>query len=371
YHETAEFVEPYVLRVGDVHITSRMIFLCTGSRPALPPVEGLTGTGYLTSDTVLTMERLPRSIVIIGGGYIAAEFGHFFASMGSEVTVIGRNRRFIPDEEPEISDVAKLLMSEHMKILTNYEALEVLRDGNGLKKVIARERESKQEIVLSAEEILVATGRVSNTDILHPEKGGIRTDKNGWIEVNEFMETSQPGIYAFGDADGKFLFKHVANYESRIVYYNAALNWKVRADYHAIPHAIFSYPEVAGVGMKEAEAIGKLGENKVLIGFQRYEDTARGLSMGARGCFVKVLVERGTGRILGAHIIGPHASILLHEIIPLMYTQEQDARVILQGMHIHPALSEVVERAFAAVMEPAHYHHVLGHFFEELGLPIS
>jgi dihydrolipoamide dehydrogenase len=252
-------------------------------------------------------------------------------------------------------------MSKYMNILTSLEVLEVARDRDGKKVITAKERGSGKEVVVAAEEILVATGRGPNTDILHPERGGIKTDSNGWIEVNDYLETSQKDIWAFGDANGKYLFKHVANYESLVVFYNAVLKKNVKVDYHAVPHAVFSYPEIASVGLKEKEAIEMYGEENVLIGFKKYEDTAKGAAMDVKDFFVKVILEKSTDRILGAHIIGPYASILIQEIINLMYVIDQNASPITQGMHIHPALSEVVEKAFYSLMPPEHYHHVLGH----------
>jgi len=364
YHDIAEFVSLYTMKIGNETIKGKMFFLCSGSRPLIPDIKGLNETGYLTSDTVLKMTELPESIAIIGGGYIAAEYGHFFSAMGSTVTIIGRNPMFIPDEEPEISELAKRVMSKNMNILTSLEVLEVAKDGDGKKVITAKEIGSGKEVVVAAEEIIVATGRAPNTDILHPERGGIKTDSNGWIEVNDYLETSQKNIWAFGDAIGKYLFKHVANYGSRVVFYNAVLKKNVKMYYHAVPHAVFSFPEIASVGLKEKEAIEKYGEENVLIGFKKYEDTAKGMVMDVKDFFVKVILEKSTDRILGAHIIGPHASILIHEIINLMYVPEEKAEPITQAMHIHPALSEVVERAFYNLMPPEHYHHVLG----EMGL---
>lgn len=364
YHDVTEFVAPYTMNVGSETITSKMIFLCTGSIPIIPPIKGLEEAGYLTSDTVLNMTELPPGIAIIGGGYIAAEYGHFFSAMGSKVIIIGRNPQFIPEEEPEISALAKRDMSGHMEIITNHEVVEVQKTGNGKKKIIAKDKTSGKEIIVAADEILVASGRGQNNDILHPERGKINTDENGWISVNEYLETSQPNIWAFGDANGRHLFKHVANFESGIVYSNAVLKKKVKMDYYAVPHAVFSYPEIASVGMSEKDAIEKYGEKNVLIGLERYEDTAKGEAMDVKDYFVKVIVETDTHRILGAHIIGPHASILIQEIINLMYTPEESADPILLGMHIHPALSEVVKKAFYSLMPPAHYHHVL----EEMNL---
>jgi len=250
-----------------------------------------------------------------------------------------------------------------MQVITNHEVREADETSMGKKRLVAVDRGSGENIEITAEEILVATGRSPNTDILHPERGGIKTDESGWIIINEYMETSQPNVWALGDADGKYPFKHVANYESQLVYYNAILKRRVKVDYHAVPHAVFTYPEIASVGLGEKEAIEKYGEDKVLIGIQRYQDTAKGEAMGAKDYFVKVIVEGETMRILGAHIIGPQASVLIQEIINLMYTSEQSAEPIFRGMHIHPALSEVVERAFHSLMPREHYHHVIEHHY--------
>lgn len=361
YHKTAEFISPYTLKVGEKTLHSNMIFLCTGSRPAIPSIKGLEETGYLTSDTVLDLNECPSSLAILGGGYIAAEYGHFFSAMGAEVTVLGRNPRFLPQEEPEISELAKIKMSEYMKVLTNYEAIEIKKEDNGKKTIIGRDKSSEEEIKLTVDEILVATGRVPNTDILHPEKAGIKTDGQGWILVNEYLETSQSNIWAFGDANGKYMLKHVGNYESGIVYLNAILKEKTKADYHAVPHAIFSYPEIAGVGMGEKEAIEKYGEDRVLIGIKFFEDTAKGSAMELRDYFVKVILDGDEEKILGAHIIGPHASILIHQIIPLLYTESRSTGPIMSGMVIHPALNEVVTSAFYSRLSPEHYHHLLKH----------
>ena len=334
YPTVAEFIRPYTLKVGDETITSEMIFLCTGSKPIIPPIKGLDEVGYLTSDTVLRMNQLPRSMAIVGGGYIAAEYGHFFSAMESEVTIIGRNPQFLKQEEPEVSTLAKRAMGKHMTILTDHEVHEAEKTSMGKKRLIAVNRKNEERVAVAADEILIATGRGPNTDVLHPERAGIDTDKKGWILVDENLETSQPNIWAFGDANGRHLFKHVANYESLIVYHNAVLNGNMKVNYHAIPHAVFTYPEIGSVGLKEKEAIEKYGKNKVLIGMYRYEDTAKGEAMGAEDYFVKVIVEKETMKIFGAHIIGPYASVLIQEIINLMYTPERSAEPIINGMHI-------------------------------------
>ena len=361
YQSIAEFVSPYTMKVAGETITSKMIFLCLGSKTIIPPIKGIENVGYITSDTVLKLTTLPKSVVVVGGGYIAAEYGFFLSNMGSKVTIVGRNPRFLPEEEPEVSDLAKKDLGKHLEIVTNCEVKEAKKTPDGLKHVIAQDRTTGKTREFEAEEIMVAAGRGPLTELLHPEKAGIKTTKDGWIEVNEYLETSQPNIWAFGDAKGKYMFKHVANYESEIVYYNAILKQKVKADYHAIPHAVFTYPEVAAVGMSENDAVEKIGREKVLIGFYKYEDTAKGEAMNVKDYFVKVIVDSSNSEILGADIIGPHASVLIQEIINVMYTPTRSVQIIEEAIHIHPALNEVVQRAFGAMMPVEHYHeHMLG-----------
>ncbi len=367
YNSNAEFTGPYRLKIDDDVISSKTIILCTGSKPIIPSIKGLKEAGFLTSDTVLKLDRLPRSIAVIGGGFIAAEYSHFFSAMGSKVTIIGRNPQFLPDEEPEVSALVKRVLQKNLTIITNHEVREVEKTDIGMKKIVAVNLENGEPVEIIAEEILVASGRGPNTDILHPERGGVKIDEKGWIVVNDFLETSQPGVWALGDADGKYPFKHKANYEAQIVYYNAILKKMAKADYHAVPHAVFTHPEIASVGLKEKEALEKYGKENVLIGSHLYQDTAKGIAMGVKeNYFVKVIVENETMRILGAHIIGPHASILIQEIINIMYTQEQSAIPILQAMHIHPALSEVVQKAFDSVAPLEVYHHILEHHYQLL-----
>jgi dihydrolipoamide dehydrogenase len=347
----AGFEKPYTLKVGDVKMTSDKILLCTGSKPLIPKLRGLEEAGYLTSDSILKMDSLPESMLIVGGGYVGGEYGYFLSQMGCDITIIGRNPQFLPQEEPEVSHTVRKKLSEDMQIYTGYEVMEVQKS-NGSKIVIAKDSEGNIK-KFEGEEILMAVGRASNSDILHPEKGGIETDERGWIKVNEYLETSMKGVYAFGDANGKFLFKHVANYESSIVFKNAILNRKEKVDYSKVPHAIFTNPEIAGVGLKEREAIKKYG--RILIGYYPYEYTGKGVAMGSKNYFTKVIL-REDGRIVGASIVGDFASILIHEIVALM---NLNASVFeYDAMHIHPSLSEVVERALYNIMSLEEYNEL-------------
>ena len=354
FPHSAEFTGRYRLNVDGTDITAPLIFLFIGSRPAIPDIQNLVKVPYYTSDSILEINEAPRTMAIIGGGYIAAEYGHFFSAMGTGVTIVGRNSQFLPEEEPEVSALAEQKMAAHMDIMTGHEVVAVSKNKDGKKAVQIVSREGAEETI-EVDSILVATGRQSNSDLLKPQQSGIEVDQDGWIVVDESLETTCDNIWAFGDANGRHLFKHVANYEARVVYYNAILKNTIKVDYHAVPHAVFSYPEIAAVGLRESEAIAAVGEDSLLVGFHRFWNTAKGEAMGAKDYFVKLLVERPSGKILGAHIIGPQASVLIQEIVALMYSGDQTVNPIIYGMHIHPALSEVVERACSALMPVQQY----------------
>ena len=349
FKEKGEFISDYTMQVGTHTITAKVVFIVSGARTAVPPIKGIENVGYLTSDTVLELQTQPKSIVIVGGGYIGMEYGHFFSAIGTKTTIIQRPYRVVPDEEPEISDLLKTEMEKRMEIYTGYEALEA-RQEDPVKTIVARNRQDGTIREFSAEAIMVATGRVSNTGILKLEKTGVKLDERGFIKVDDYLETSKKNIYAFGDAIGKQMFKHVANYEAGVAWHNSIHDHKVKVDFSAAPHAVFTHPQVASVGLKEEEA--KQRRYKVLVGRALYKDTAMGAALGFPEGFVKVIVETETDKILGAHIIGPEASILIQEIVNAMVTEKGGFAPIAQGMHIHPALNEVVQNAFGD-LQPA------------------
>jgi dihydrolipoamide dehydrogenase len=177
----------------------------------------------------------------------------------------------------------------------------------------------------------------------------VELDERGYVKVNEYLETGKKNIWAFGDAIGKEMFKHVANYEAEIAWHNAVHEHKVKMDYSAAPHAVFTHPQIASVGLKEAEA--KQKGYKILVGKAFYKDTALGAAMGEPKGFVKVIVEQASGKILGGHIIGPFASVLIQEIINAMVSGDKTFLPIVRGMHIHPAMPEVVQKAFGNLKE--------------------
>lgn len=350
YHASVEFIGPYILRSSSGEtMRSTRILLGLGSEPVIPPVPGLRESGPLTSDTVFALQERPKRLAILGGGYIAAEFAHFFGAMGTHVTIVGRNPRFLPLEDPEISEIVTRALGRHVRFLLGRQADRVARGREGTKLLHLPATVQEPEEILEVDHLLVATGRGPTTAILHPERAGVRTDPHGWIAVNEYLETSQPGIWALGDATGAYPFKHKANYDAKILYQTLVGGRRIAVDYHAIPHAVFTDPEVAAVGLTEAQAIDRYGNEGVLVGRYEYKNTAKGEAIGVEEGLVKVLVRPEGLEIVGAHIVGPQASVLLQEIVNLLYTPGRSARPIIDGMHIHPALGEVVERAFLSL----------------------
>ncbi|MBD3405176.1 MAG: dihydrolipoyl dehydrogenase [Candidatus Lokiarchaeota archaeon] len=366
YEVTGEFVDDYTVKVGDEKITAPHIIIAAGARPLIPPIKGIENVEYHTNKTLMDMKKKPQSMIIVGGGYVATEFAHFFDAMGVEVTILGRNKYLVPEEDEDVSELLKGELSKRMDIFTDHEVIEV-NEKNGMKIVIAKDRSSGKTKKFKAETLLIATGRQSNADLFKPEKTGVKTDEKGWIEVDEFFRTSKKNIWAFGDALGHDMFRHVANDQSQIVQHNISQVMNAEEEgsdqvelasmsYHAIPRAVFSYPQIATVGMTLREA--KETDKELLVGKNAYEDSAKGMAMGRPNGFVRVIADRKSGEILGATIIGPYAPILIQEIVNLMYTENRSFMPMFRAIHIHPALPEIVQRAFGA-MSPldGHEHH--------------
>jgi dihydrolipoamide dehydrogenase len=353
YPIRSHFIGPKTMQCGSEQIHAPKIIISAGVRTYVPPISGLEDNKYQTSETIFDIERLPRRLAIFGGGYKACEFAHFFSAFGVEVTIIGHNPLLLPREEPEISELMLQKMSEVADIRVNQEIVEVKRTPTG-KVVVHHDRPEGDRKEVEVDEILVTTGVRSNSDLLRVTETGVAINPAGFITVNEYLETSVPGIWAFGDIIGRNMFRHTANYEADVVWYNAFGNVKVKLDEHAVPHAVFAYPEVGSVGMTEAQA--KAQGRKYFVGFSPYDSTAKGFAMADEDSFAKVIVDAETMRILGAHVVGPHASILVQPLVYLMNCGDNTYLPLARSQTIHPALSEVVVNAFGNLMDPEHLH---------------
>jgi dihydrolipoamide dehydrogenase len=335
YKTRGKFVSPKVMRVGDEEITAEKIFIVGGTRPSVPPIKGLNKIKYLTSNEALRLTKQPKDLVIIGGGYIAAELTHFFSSLGTEVTVLVRGTRLLDREDSEIADWFTKEVSKKWNILFKTEAGEFFPDGERIKTKL------KDGKLVSSEQVLLATGRVPNGDILDLKAGGLELDERSNLKINDYLETNLGGVWGLGDIVGILPLKHTANHQAGYAIKNAFLGKREKVDYRVIPHAVFSSPQVAGVGKTEEE-LKKLGIS-YKVGRREYKETAMGQALQENG-LVKVLVD-GDSTILGAHIIGPDASTLIHELVVAMCTSGK-VSAIKDAVYAHPALSEVVQRTF-------------------------
>jgi mycothione reductase len=339
YKGEGHFTGEYTLEVNGKQIRGDKIFIATGSRPMIPPIKGLESVDYLTNETVLQLEKRPDSLIIIGGGYVAVEYGHFFAAMGTRVTILEMADRLILAEEPEISELLKKELSRRMDIYTGVQAGEVKRNAGGV-TVIVNDLKTGRKREFTAQKILVAVGRRSNADLLKVENTGVELDNRGFIKVNTFLETNKENIFCVGDANGQQMFTHVANREAALAAHNALHDSKVKMDYGAAPHAVYSHPQIASVGLTEENA---RKTHEVLIGKAMYSDVAQGEAMMEENGFAKAIVEAKSEKTLGFHIIGPYAPILIQEVINVMAASGK-INHLESGMHIHPAISELILR---------------------------
>jgi len=347
YETEGRFTDEYTLEVKSEKIKSEKIFIAAGSRPIIPPIKGLDGTDYLTSDSVLELKERPESLVIIGGGYVAVEYGHFFAALGTKVTILEMADRLVLAEEPEISELLKQELGKRMDVFTGIQVEEVKQNGDNV-TVIASEIKRGGRREFKARRVLAAAGRRSNADRLGLQKTGVEVDKRGFIKADEYLETTRKNIFAVGDINGKQMFTHTANAEAVLAAHNALHSPRKKIDYSAAPHAVYSHPQIASVGLTEKAA---REAHRVMVGKARYSSVAQGEAMMEESGFAKAIVEEKTEKILGFHIMGPYAPILIQEVINVM-AGKGNINHLQTGLHIHPALPELIIRTLSNLEEP-------------------
>jgi mycothione reductase len=344
FREPAHFVAPRTLNVGSAGmITADRFVIGAGSRAVIPDLDGLSDVEYHTSDTVMRIPELPESMIVLGGGYVAAEFAHVFSALGSRVTVINRSAALLRKEDREVSERFTELFSERAAVLLDTTVDRVSQRSDGKIAMTIRTRGNSAAVV-EADLLLVATGRVPNGDSLNLAATGVELDEDGFIVVDAHQRTTADGVFALGDAASHAMLKHVANADARIVKYNL-LNpgAMISSDHRFVPHAVFSDPQVAAVGLTEERA--REQDRAYRVGRAEYGDTAYGWAMEDTAHFVKVLADPTTDQLLGAHIIGPQASSLIQPLTQAM-TFGTPARVAARDQYwIHPAMAEVVENA--------------------------
>jgi len=336
------FTGPRRLAVGAEEITADQIVVAAGSRPVIPDIPGLTSVAFHTSDTIMRLAEQPGRLAILGGGYVAAEFAGVFSAFGTAVTVVNRSDRLLAKEDDEIAARFTEQFGRVVDLRTKTQVTQAEPGPDG--GVRLHLDGPGGPTTLDVDTLLVATGRVPNGDTLDLETAGITTDEQGRIVVDEYQRTTADGVFALGDVCTHFPLKHVANSEARTVQHNLLHpDALVASDHRFVPHAVFAEPQIAAVGLTEQEAAEQRLDFRV--GRQAYADVAYGWAMEDTEHFVKVLVDAGTGLILGAHLLGPHASSLIQPLVQAV-SFGQRAEDVARGQYwIHPALAEVVENA--------------------------
>ncbi len=350
----ASFVDAHTLLVGDVQISADQIVIATGSRPrplSIEVPEELRSRFY-TSDDVMRIAELPRRLIVLGGGFVACEFAQIFAGLGSQVTQINRSEVLLRGEDHEVSEAFKEEQAKLVNLILNQKisAAETGPDGEVL--VITTDRNGVEYEYL-ADAVLVATGRVRNSDSLNLAAAGVEVGPGGQIRVDKYQRTSQPNIWALGDVSSNYLLKHVANAEARTVAANllAGDGQLVATDHRYVPHAVFTDPQIASVGATEQQ-LREWGTPYV-VARQRYADVAYGWALEDEGHFVKLLADPRTWHLLGAHIIGPQAATLIQPMIQAM-SLGNTVQELARGQYwIHPALPEVLENALLGLLKEA------------------
>jgi len=339
YQGCAKFVDNNIIEINNEQITADKIFIAVGTRPTIPDIPGLAGTPYMTSTEALRNTTLPPSMIIIGGGYIGCELGHAYGALGTKTTFLVRSK-LLRAQDAEIA-------AEFQKVFSRYHDL---RLGAIPTKVeyshntfTVHYTQDGKNLSVSAETLLIATGITSNADTLDLINTGIELQPGNFIKVNEYLETSVGGVFALGDCIGKYFFRHSVNFEGEYLF-DYVFGGKTRSPIHypPMPHAVFTHPQVAGVGATEEEL--KTKGIDYAVGLNPYKSSAMGMALLSDHGFCKILVDRKSRKILGGHIIGPEASDMVHMIIAYM-NMNATLDDMLRTIYIHPALPEIVRNA--------------------------
>ena len=344
YYGHARFTAGKVIEVNGEKLTADKIYIATGTRPSIPSILGLSETPYMTSREALRNADQPKKMIVIGGGYIAVELGHFYGAMGTQVDFLVRSA-MIKAEDKDIREKFEQNFSSRYHVHFGTKPTSVEYRDDTFFVTVTTDKGGIE--IMEADSLLVATGVRPNSDDLGLEHTAIKTDAKDWIEVDDSMETSEPGVYALGDVINHYLFRHSVNFEGEYLYaqhYGGAE--KAPIAYPPMPHAIFSYPQVAGVGVTEDELIAQGLKSGVdyHVTWNDYKHSAMGMAMRPDVGGVKLIADIKTRRLIGAHIIGEKSSDLIHMLIAYM-TMKATIDQLLEMIYIHPALSEVIRNA--------------------------
>ena len=333
------FVMDKVIEINDEQITADKIFIAVGARPQIPDIPGLAGTPYMTSTEALRNTKLPKCMVIIGAGYIAAEIGHAYRALGCETHFLVRSR-LLRHEDVQVAEEFTRVFSRNHQLHMGAVPCKIEYHNHSFNVHFT---EDSQHLALNCDALLIATGITPNTDTLALDNTGVELSSQGFIKTDDFLETNVKGVYALGDCVGRYFFRHSVNFEGEYLFgrlFEGKPNQPIQ--YPPVPHAIFTYPQVAGVGKTE-EKLKTEGIDYV-VGLNPYKSSAMGMALLSDHGFCKILIERRTKRILGAHIVGEEASNMIHMLIAFM-NKQGTLDDLLNMIYIHPALPEIVRNA--------------------------
>jgi len=337
----ARFAGPHELVIdGDTRITADRIVLATGARPVVPPAIAEAGVGFHTSDTIMHIDELPARMVIAGGGFVAAEFAHIFSALGVDVSLVNLGPRLLESFDPAISDRFTELARQRWDVRLSATITGVRRDGGGRGGLAVLLDDGT---TVAGDLLLVATGRRPDTADLDLDRTGVKLRDDGRIEVDSYGRTTAEGIWSLGDASSPFELKHVANAEARTLAHNLAHPDDLRPYPHEwVPSAVFTEPQIASVGARRQDLEGK---RSYVEAVQAYGDTAYGWARQDTEGFCQLYADPATGKLLGAHIFGYQASLLIQPLVQAASLGQPVAELARAQYWIHPALAEVVENA--------------------------
>jgi pyruvate/2-oxoglutarate dehydrogenase complex dihydrolipoamide dehydrogenase (E3) component len=335
YRHHARFTSAYQLDVGGEILESDKIFIDTGCRPAIPEIAGLRNIPYLTNETAMQLQSVPEHLLVLGGGYIGLEFGQMFQRFGSAVTIIHTAAQVVQREDPEIiAELQKTLEAEGLSFLLNSRTSKAESEHAATILTVETPRGTQQ---VRGSHLLVATGRLPNTDDLGLEKAGVQRDKRGHIQVNGRLETNVPGIWALGDVKGGPAFTHISYNDFQIVYGNLVEGKNLSIDHRLVPYCVFTDPQLGGIGLTEKEAREK--GYKLKIGRLPMTAVARAIERDETAGLMKLVVDASNDQILGASILSSEGGELV-QILGTLMLAKQPYTMLKGAVYIHPTLAE-------------------------------
>ncbi len=337
YEGQARFVDSHTVSVGEETLKADQIFINVGGRASIPPFPGLQEVNYFTNSSIMKVDFLPDHLIIIGGSYIGLEFGQMYRRFGSKVTIVEKGHRLIQQDDEDVSEAVKsILENEGVQFRLNAECISVYKSGGGVQVGLECTSGGKE---VTGSHLLLAVGRRPNTDDLGLQKAGIQTDSRGFIQVDDQLRTSVPGVWALGDCNGKGAFTHTSYNDYEIVAANLLDNHPRRVSDRILTYALFIDPPLGRAGMTEAQV--RQSGKKALIGKRPMTRVARAIEKGETQGFMKVLIDAESKLILGAAILGVGGDEIIHSILDVMYAKAPYT-VIQRAVHIHPTVSELI-----------------------------